>query len=105
MIVLANVGLLYDGTSDTKKALRKGVDLWIDGGKVHALRPHGQGEKVGPDHVTVDASAYTATPGLVDAHSHVTVLGLSPADMEKTNGIEALVWAERVLAITLVDGG
>ena len=45
------------------------------------------------------------TPGLVDAHSHITVLGLSHADMEKTNGIEALVWAERVLAVTLVDGG
>ena len=91
MIVLSNIGLLYDGTSGAKDALKKGVDLSIEDGKVHAVRPHGKGEKVGPDHVVVDASGYTVTPGLVDCHGHITVLGLAPADMDKANGLEALV--------------
>ena len=105
MIVLSNIGLLYDGTSGTKKALHEGVDLWIEDGKVHSLRPHGKGEKVGPDHVVVDLSRYTVTPGLVDCHSHVTVLGLSKEQMDRSNGVEALTWVERILAVTLVDGG
>lgn len=105
MLVLSNVATLYDGTSATKKAVHKGVDLWIDAGKVKAVRPHGKGEKIGPDHTRVDCAGLTVTPGLVDCHGHVTVLGLSSADMDRSNGPESLLWVERVLAVTLVDGG
>ncbi len=105
MIVLSNIGTLYDGTSATKQAVKRGVDLWIEGGKVKAVKPHGKGEKVGPDHTVVDLKGLTVTPGLVDCHGHITVLGLSHAAMEKGNGPEALLWVERVLALTLVDGG
>ena len=105
MFVLSNVGLLYDGTSDTKKALHEHVDVWVEDGQVRAVKPHGKGTKVGPDHPVVDCSKYTVTPGLVDCHAHITVLGLSHAEMERSNGLEALTWAERILAVTLVDGG
>jgi imidazolonepropionase-like amidohydrolase len=105
MLVLSRIGTLYDGTSATKKALHRNVDLWIEGGRIQALAPHGKRERVGPDHVTVDCSGLTVTPGLVDCHGHVTVLGLSHADMDRMNGPEALLWVERVLALSLVDGG
>ena len=105
MIVLENIGTLYDGSSDGPAAVKHGVDLWIEGGKVLAVRPHGTGERVGPDHVRADCAGFTVTPGLVDCHGHLTVLGLSHADMERANGPEGLLWVERVLALSLVDGG
>lgn len=105
MIVLSNIGTLYDGTSDGAAAVRHGVDLWIEDGRVRAVHPHAAGGPVGPDHPRVDCAGFTVTPGLVDCHGHLTVLGLSAAEMERANGPEGLLWVERVLAVTLVDGG
>lgn len=105
MIVLRNIAQLYDGTSEGSGAVHRDVDLWIEGGRVHALRPRGTGESVGPDHTQVDCSGTTVTPGLVDCHGHLTVLGLTRADMDRSNGPEGLLWVERVLALSLVDGG
>jgi imidazolonepropionase-like amidohydrolase len=105
MRILSNIAQLYDGTSDSKAAVRTGVDLVIEGDRVKEVRPHAAGAAVGADHVRVDASGLTITPGLVDCHGHVTVLGLSGADMDRSNGPEGLVWVERVLALSLVDGG
>lgn len=105
MIVLSNIGTLYDGTSDGAAAVHRGVDLQIEDGRVRAVRPHGTGERVGPDHPVVDCAGLTVTPGLVDCHGHLTVLGLTAAEMDRANGPEGLLWVERVLAVTLIDGG
>ena len=53
MIVLSNIGMLYDGGGSSADNLHRDVDLWIDGGRIQAIRPHGSGEVPGPDHATV----------------------------------------------------
>ena len=82
MLILSNIAKLYDGTSASDDALHGGVDLWLDNGKIHDLRPHDPDLRVGSEHRVVDCSEYTVTPGLVDCHGHITALGLSPADFE-----------------------
>ncbi len=67
-------GALADGRSDR---LRIGVSILTDGGRISWIRPS---DDEGPlvDHATieiVDASGSTIVPGLVDAHSHVTLPG------------------------------
>ena len=110
MLVLANVKKLYDGTSSLRRAIHEHVDVWIQGGRVHAVRPHDPtalseetGNRRGVHHV--DCSDYTVTPGLIDCHGHVTVLGLSKADMERMNAPVGLLYIERILHATLVNGG
>ena len=40
MIIFSNIKKLYDGTSETSAAIQKGVDLWVEDGNIHALKPH-----------------------------------------------------------------
>ncbi|MCB9898835.1 MAG: amidohydrolase family protein [Planctomycetes bacterium] len=105
MLVLSNVARLYDGTSADASAVHHGVDLFLDAGRVHALRPHDPGLVLGDAHVEVDCSAYTVTPGLVDCHGHVTVLGIDGASIDRMNSGSMLIWVEKILHTTLVDGG
>jgi imidazolonepropionase-like amidohydrolase len=105
MLVLSKLDSLYDGTSDGKRALKKGVDVHIDAGRVRGVRPHDAKLKGKEGLAVVDCSGLTATPGLVDCHGHLTVLGLRAADMDRTNGPGWLVLVEKVLHATLVDGG
>jgi len=137
MLILANIERLYDGTSATKKAVHSRVDLHVDGGRIHALRPHDAkllakatatavraagepprrgeslrgseppragGELPGGDRL-VDCSGLTVTPGLIDCHGHITVLGLAKPAMDTMLGGGALVYVEKILHATLVDGG
>jgi imidazolonepropionase-like amidohydrolase len=67
-------GALADGRSDR---LRLGVSILVEGGRVTWIRPS---DDEGPAGDTasleiVDASGSTVVPGLVDAHSHVTLPG------------------------------
>ncbi len=103
MIIFSNIKKLYDGTSATGSAVQEGVDVWVDEGKIAAVKPH-QAE---PDLNVrrVDCSSLTATPGLVDCHSHVTVLGIHDEDLATMNGPAGLVYTERILYATLVHGG
>jgi imidazolonepropionase-like amidohydrolase len=105
MIILSNIARLYDGTGASDDAVHTAVDLHLDGGTVHALRPHDPSLAVGDSHTLVDASAWTVTPGLIDCHGHITVLGLDTRSMDKMLTGESLLWVEKILHTTLVDGG
>ncbi|RMH08455.1 MAG: amidohydrolase family protein [Nitrospirae bacterium] len=105
MFVLSNIRTLYDGTSATSQAIHEYVDVWIAGGKIEALVPHDPKRPAGPDVRRIDCSTYTVTPGLIDCHSHVTICGIRPEELERMNSQAWLLYAERILYTTLVDGG
>ena len=67
-------GALADGRSDR---LRLGVSILVEDGRVTWIRPSDdEGPLVDPGGVEiVDASGSTIVPGLVDAHSHLTMPG------------------------------
>lgn len=105
MIVLSNIKKLYDGTSNTAAAIHEGVDVWIEGATIEAVKPHDPRPAHGPDVRRVDCSSFIVTPGLVDCHSHVTVLGVRDEDFAAMNGPAGLLYTERILYATLVHGG
>ena len=105
MLILSNIAKLYDGKSADAASLHTAVDLLIDGARIHALEPHRPARPTAPGDTVVDASRFTVTPGLIDCHGHVTVLGLSGADVDRANAGAGLLYVERVLYTTLVDGG
>lgn len=105
MIFLRNVAKLYDGAHDDERSVHAGVDLLVDGGRIHEVRPHDPGLSIGEDHVVLDASTWTITPGLVDAHGHVTALGLTHDDVDRMESPVGILFVERILWTTLVDGG
>ncbi len=105
MIVLSNIGRLYDGTSATPEAIRENVDVWVEEGKIQDVVPHAE-RQLPNSHVTrIDCSSYTVTPGLIDCHGHVTLWGVGNENLDRMNSPEAPFWAERILYKTLVDGG
>ncbi len=105
MIVLSNIKKLYDGTSNTAAAVHEGVDVWIEEATIAAVKPHESRPSHGPDVRRVDCSSFTVTPGLIDCHSHVTVLGVRDEDLATMNGPASLLHTERILYATLVHGG
>lgn len=105
MLILANIDRLYDGTGAGPEALHRGVDLHLDGGRIHELRPHDPELSVGSGHTRVDCSGLTVTPGLVDCHGHITVLGLDGDAMATMESGALMVFVEKILHATLVDGG
>lgn len=105
MIVLSNVAKLYDGSAPDDTALHANVDLLLDAGRVKAVQPHDPALAASEAHTVVDCSAYTVTPGLIDCHAHVTVLGLAKPDMDEMLGQAQLLWVERILYAMLVNGG
>ncbi len=105
MLILSNIKKLYDGSSAEKTAVKSGVDVFVDRGLIKDVKPHDQNLSVGTGHTLVDCSTFTVTPGLVDCHNHVTILGMSGADMDLMNGQGHLLWVEKILHKTLVDGG
>ena len=105
MIVLSNIQKLYDGTSATSDAVHEHVDLWIDEGKIESLHPHASKRQVGGSVQRIDCSQFTVTPGLIDCHGHVTLFGIGRDPLERMNSLEGLLYAERVLYTTLVNGG
>ena len=105
MIVFSNIRKLYDGTSRTAAAIHEGVDLWIEGDVIKAVKPHEARPAHGPDVRRIDCSPFIVTPGLIDCHSHVTVLGVRDADLAAMNGPAGLLYTERILYATLVHGG
>jgi imidazolonepropionase-like amidohydrolase len=77
----------------------------MDQGKVQALKPHNPQGPTGSDIQRVDCSSYTVTPGLIDCHSHVTVVGIRHEDMDTMNTQAGLLYTEKILYTTLVNGG
>ena len=96
MIVLSNIKKLYDGTSNTAAAIHEGVDVWIEGATIEAVKPHDPHPAHGRDVRRVDCSSFIVTPGLVDCHSHVTVLGVRDEDFAAMNGPAGLLYTERI---------
>ncbi len=104
-LILANVQRLYDGTGPTESALHTDVDVLLDGTRIAAIEAHDAARAQRAGDRAVDCSEYTVTPGLVDCHGHITVLGLRRDEMELMHTDAALVWVEKILHTTLVDGG
>lgn len=105
MVVLSNIASFYDGTSGDAKAVKKGMDLWIQDGKIHKVEPH-QKATVQTDQLKViDCSSYTVTPGMIDCHSHIVSLGIDGKGIDLMTTTQSLFFVEKILYTTLVDGG
>lgn len=63
---------LADGTGP---ALRKGISVLVEDGVVTWIRPTSDEGGLPPDVRVIDAGGSTIVPGMVDAHSHVTLPG------------------------------
>jgi len=105
MIIFSNIRKLYNGTSASSAAIHQGVDLWVEGGMIQKVVPHNPKPLKGSDIRHIDCSTYTVTPGLIDCHGHVTLFGVSRAEMERMNSQEGLLYTEKILYSTLVNGG
>ncbi len=69
-VLLTNLRL-FDGET---LAMRDGTDILVEGGRIAGLPPIGQG----PDGVeTIDCGGRAVIPGLIDAHWHATLVGIS----------------------------
>ena len=88
-----------------RNAIHEHVDLWIDEGKIESLQPHNPKRPVGASVQRIDCSSFTVTPGLIDCHGHVTLFGIGRDPLERMNSLEGLLYAERILYTTLVNGG
>ena len=105
MYVLANVAKLYDGTSARSAALHSGVDLTVEDGRIREIAAHDPGRGWGPGTAVIPAAELTIAPGLVDCHGHVTMVGLDEGDMARGEGPLGLLYTEKILHRTLVEGG
>lgn len=68
-----HAGAMWDGTATS---LRRNVDIVVDDGRIRAVLPHAPGRS------TVDASALTVMPGLIDAHIHWHLRGRQWGDRQ-----------------------
>ncbi len=105
MLILSNISSLYDGTSESSTSMHKNVDLWIENGKIEKMVPHQKEQSIGDAHTIVDCSEYTVTPGLIDCHGHITILGFSEAEIDRMNAPASFIYVEKILYTTLVNGG
>jgi imidazolonepropionase-like amidohydrolase len=69
-LLLTNLRL-FDGAART---MRQGVDILVEGGRIAALPARGQGPQ---DAERIDCGGRAVIPGLIDAHAHVTLAGVS----------------------------
>lgn len=69
-LLLTNLRL-FDGNA---LSLREGADILVQGGRIAALPAAGQGPE---DAERIDCGGRTAIPGLIDAHWHATLAGVS----------------------------
>lgn len=63
---------LADGSGPS---LRRGVSILVSDDRIERISPVGEEGELAPDVEIVDASGCSAVPGLVDAHSHLTLPG------------------------------
>ena len=108
MLILSNIDRLPDGTGSTEDRLHQNVDLLLREGVIQGLEAHSaerHAAQGGPDHQWVDCSGLTLTPELVDCHGHVTVLGISDEHMQSMQGASELLYVEKILYSSLVNGG
>ncbi|MDC0255946.1 amidohydrolase family protein [Bacteriovoracales bacterium] len=53
----------------------------------------------------IDCSDFIITPGLVDCHAHITIAGIGKKDIDLMNSQSGLLYVEKILYTTLVNGG
>lgn len=102
MIILSHVAKLYDGRGSDSSNVREKVDVALERGRIEWIRPHNPRAEAP---TVVDCQGLTLTPGLVDCHGHITVLGLEGRDIDRMGGAEELLLVEKILHRTLVEGG
>ncbi|MTD54447.1 amidohydrolase family protein [Amycolatopsis sp. RM579] len=68
-----HAGAVWDGEAT---ALRRDVDIVLDGDRIEAVLPHRPGRS------TVDASGLTVIPGLIDTHNHWFLRGRQWGDRQ-----------------------
>jgi len=76
---------------DATRSLRGGMSILVEGGRVRWMRPEDGEEDPGPDAEVVEAGGTTAVPGMVDAHSHLTMPGGSHWTERGTDPTERLL--------------
>lgn len=104
-VILSNIRKLYDGSAKDESAVHTGCDLHLADGKIKELRPHDPEARTTEDVDVISAANWYVTPGLIDCHGHVTVFGLSKEDLETTESAAGIVYVEKILWRTLVEGG
>lgn len=105
MLVLSNIAKLYDGSSENNSSLHQNVDVWIDDGKISKVQAHQANLESSDSLTVVDCAEYTVTPGIIDCHGHVTILGVNEKEIDRFNGPASMVYVEKILYTTLVNGG
>ena len=84
--VLSNVKKMYSGAGPEKSNVHLGVDIVVVEGNIKAVVPHRQlGEEL-QSLPHLDCSSLVVVPGIVDAHTHVTIDGLTQNDLDRLNG-------------------
>ncbi len=104
MLVLSNIRRLYDGTGSEKSCVQEFVDLSIRSGRIDSVGPHNPDLVSQGERTVVDCSDLTVTPGLIDCHGHITLLGLSGPEIDAMGQLDSLLLVEKILHATLVDG-
>ncbi|QYK42149.1 MAG: amidohydrolase family protein [Paracoccaceae bacterium] len=69
-LLLTNLRL-FDGTT---RALQEGRDILVEGERISALPPVGQGPQ---DAERIDCGGRSVIPGLIDTHAHATLAGVT----------------------------
>ncbi len=104
--VLKGIKKLYDGTSASHLSIKHNCDIYVQNGRIvgASFLPHLHVDN--PEIFTkINASEMYVTPGLIDCHTHITVDGLSNAERQRMNSPTMLLYVQRILYRTLVDGG
>src|SRR4051794_31111845 len=95
-------GALADGRSDR---LRVGVSILTAGGRIGWIRPSDDEGPLPADTEVVDASGSTIVPGMVDAHSHLTMPGGAHWIDRAHDSTETLLDVAEANARLLADAG
>lgn len=102
--LLSNIAKLYDGSSSDKRALHAQVDVLVENGRISSVAPHDPQRPKSEGIVVVDCTGMTVTPGIIDCHGHITLLGTTAPELEKMNSLAAPYYIEKILYTTLVNG-
>lgn len=104
MYVFSNVRQVYTGASGGKESLLEKQDILIKDGVIQDVLPHDAQAEYG-NYQKFDCSNYYLSPGLIDCHSHISLVGLGSNDIERSNTQANFYYIEKALYKTLVDGG
>ena len=105
MFVLSNVKSVYSGAGDQPQHPLARQDIVVRNGRIDSLAPHDPTKNYGADFRVLDCSNVHVAPGLIDCHSHITLVGIDDEAITRANSQAGLLYAEKILYRTLVEGG